>query len=574
MSKPLAAPELPEDSLALRQELERLRSENSALRSQRTLLFDYIREKTNHLLRVIGTSPLRAEELDEEGLLEVDPIGIVTDSFEQVLEHLRDTNRRLNHVRESLEAIFNSAGVGILVLDPHMRVVAINHKMCDWFQVDERVLGQSCSSIVCKLDQPHCSCVFHQVLSSGRGEGCSDWQIGRRHFQVMGTPIKDGQGNISRIILVYADISDRMAAEEALRHALGEVHIRQERIDAILRSLADAVIVTNLEGRIALMNPVAEELFGVCLLGEDSAQLAGVIQNKGLRAKLKVALHRPQVADFSFPGKEQEGRRIFQGRSSAIYDKDHQLQGHVLVLRDLTREREVERLKREFVSHAGHELQTPLTAIVGFSELLLSDYDLDDKTRWECLSFINQKGEDLSVIVDNLLDINRIDSGRALELRSKPCDLKKLIEDVVESFRGKCRLHEFVICFPAEELILLFDPPKITRVLESLLSNAVKYSPHGGVIRTDLKIFASGLQVTISDPGSGIGLEHQARVFEPFYRIDASDSSISGAGLGLTVVKHMVEAHGGEVWIDSRPGLGTRVHFTLPLRLAISAQTP
>lgn len=571
---PLAASSPQDDISALHREIAQLRSENQDLRSHRSLLFDYIRRKTDHLLQVIGTTPLRADELDEEVLLDIDPIGIVTDSFEQILEHLRQTNSRLSRMRENLEAIFNSAGVGILVLDPRMRVVALNHKMRDWFQVTDAVLGQPCHHIVCKLNNTDCRCVFHQVLNSGRGEGCSDWQIGSRHFQVMGTPIKDEAGQISRIILVYADISDRMAAEEALRHALAEVHIRQERIDGILRSLADPVLVTDLTGHIILMNPVAEELFGVCLLGENAAGLEGLIQNDKLRAQLKAALQTPQIADFSFPAEPGRSRRTYQGCSSAIFDKHNVLQGHVLVLRDLTREREVERLKREFVSHAGHELQTPLTAIVGFSELLLSDSDLDEKTQRECLSFINQKGEDLSAIVDNLLDINRIDSGRTLELRSKPCDLKKLVESVVDSFRTKSRIHQFDIVLPAEELIFFFDEPKISRVLESLLSNAVKYSPRGGIIRILLQILPSGLQVTVSDPGAGIGREHLARVFEPFYRIDASDSSIGGAGLGLTVVKHMVESHGGEVWIDSYPGKGTQIHFTLPLRTEMPAQAP
>ncbi len=667
-------------------EMERLRRENAHLRKDKALLSDYIRSKTNQLLRVMGTATLQPEELDDATLVEVDPIGIVAESFQQVLEHLRETNEDLDEARQNLQAVFDSVGVGIMVVDADMHIVSFNRKMREWFDIDDSAIGKSCRGVVCDGAQPRNGCIFHDVMVSRRGERCGDTVLGDRHYQAMAAPIKNARGEIDRVIIVYADITDRKRMEdvlreaqirmhsifasvqagiilvdcetreivhanpaaeditgyrlhdmvghpcqgficptpkgqcpvldlgetverteteilraddrslpilktivpidldgrphlletfveitelkhmeESLRQALTEVQSGRERIDAIVRSIGDGVVVTDTEDRVVLMNPAAEEFFKVSLVGKNIHDAGSLFEDQRLYQNLVSALTSSETEDFHRTSSAREKSRVLQGRSSVIRDLGGRERGHVLTLRDLTREREVERLKREFVSNAGHELQTPLTAIIGFSELLIGQEELPEETRQECLRFINEKGEELSAIVDNLLDINRIASGCRLQLHPEKCDLRRLASEVLEPFRSKFIKHDFVLDFPPESLLYRVDPQKLKKVLEGLLSNAVKFSPEGGKVRLLCKRLGDGFELSISDEGIGMAPEQVQRMFEVFYRGHTSNPAFSGTGLGLAIVKEMVDAHGGKIWVDSQPGQGTSFHVKIPL---------
>jgi PAS domain S-box-containing protein len=484
-----------------------------------------------------------------------------------VLEHLRETNQDLDEARQNLQAVFDSVGVGIMVVDADMHIVSFNRKMREWFDIDDSAIGKSCRGVVCDGAQPRNGCIFHDVMVSRRGERCGDTVLGDRHYQAMAAPIKNARGEIDRVIIVYADITDRKRMEDVLRQALTEVQSGRERIDAIVRSIGDGVVVTDTEDRVVLINPAAEEFFKVSLVGKNIHDVGSLFEDQRLYQNLVSALTSSETGDFHRTPATGEGEksRVLQGRSSVIRDLDGRERGHVLTLRDLTREREVERLKREFVSNAGHELQTPLTAIIGFSELLIGQEELPEETRQECLRFINEKGEELSAIVDNLLDINRIASGCRLQLHPEKCDLRRLASEVLEPFRSKFIKHDFVLDFPPESLLYRVDPQKLKKVLEGLLSNAVKFSPEGGKVRLLCKRLGDGFELSISDEGIGMAPEQVQRMFEVFYRGHTSNPAFSGPGLGLAIVKEMVDAHGGKIWVDSQPGQGTSFHVKIPL---------
>ena len=220
-------------------------------------------------------------------------------------------------------------------------------------------------------------------------------------------------------------------------------------------------------------------------------------------------------------------------------------------------------MKREFVSTAGHELQTPLTAIVGFSELLLNQDDLPEETRRECLTFILEKGEALSALVDRLLDINRIDAGRPLVLNPEPFSARQLIDGAVACFssdeQSRCTVR-----LPAAEVTMRGDREKMTRTLENLISNALKFSSPENTVEISCELSPAGLRMAVHDQGVGMTPEQTERIFEAFYRGDSSNTSSGGAGLGMCLVKHVVEAHGGTVEIESAPGDGTLVTLMLP----------
>ena len=178
-------------------------------------LISYIRAKTNRLLEVMGTVPLNAEELDDASLLAVDPIGIVTDSFEQVLEHLHKTNHDLSATRDELQAIFDSAGGGIVVVDDATKVVAFN-SYSQWalFAGERQVIGQCLRSLICGHEQEEC--ILDQIMATQRRVEQSDFVHDGRHYHLVGTPLKNAEGRVHRMVLLYTDITERRAAAEEI----------------------------------------------------------------------------------------------------------------------------------------------------------------------------------------------------------------------------------------------------------------------------------------------------------------------------------------------------------------------
>jgi len=237
----------------------------AAERREKSLLVKYVREKVDQLLNVMGTSPINPHELDDQTLLELDPIGIICGSFSHVLNNLEKTNEELALARDEIETIFDTAGAAIMVVNPQREIIAYNRKVDDFFLKGEHdVLGRDCRDVVCKDNFVHAKCAFERVVDQGLSDKNLEWSLGNRSFDVVGKPIRDPEGQITHVVLSYNDISDRKRSMLALRDALLEAREAKNRIKGILRSVEDAVIVTDHEGTIQLMNETAERLLSGC----------------------------------------------------------------------------------------------------------------------------------------------------------------------------------------------------------------------------------------------------------------------------------------------------------------------
>lgn len=256
-----------------------------------------------------------------------------------------------------------------------------------------------------------------------------------------------------------------------------------------------------------------------------------------------------------------------------IFTEDGQVEGIVLASRDITQRRraqhelqELNRLKTEFLSTAAHELRTPLTSIRGFSELLLSrSLEVDRQKRF--LTMINEQATRLGKLIDDLLDISRLEAKRNLTLATEPVDMGELIVQALSPFHESATKHRFVLercpsCPP-----VLGDSVRLTQVIENLLSNARKYSPDGGTVAVQVTASDADIHVSVKDEGIGMTPDEQEHLFEKFYRANASNTATNGTGLGLSISKLIVELHGGAIWAESEPGRGSTFHFTLPLML-------
>jgi signal transduction histidine kinase len=225
---------------------------------------------------------------------------------------------------------------------------------------------------------------------------------------------------------------------------------------------------------------------------------------------------------------------------------------------------EVDRIKSQFISTAAHELGTPLTSVMGYSELLLSSVELTEDERRAYQQTIYDKSMVLERLIDDLLDLSRIDSGQVVRLEMDEHLLLPIVESVVHFFQCSMPDRKIETVLPIEVPPMQIDAVRIGQVLENLISNAIKYSPDGGQVKVKVAKAHQEICVTVTDQGLGMTPPQLDRVFEKFYRVDNSDTATGGLGLGMTIVKEIVEGHGGSVRVDSVYNQGTSVQVTLP----------
>ncbi len=227
-----------------------------------------------------------------------------------------------------------------------------------------------------------------------------------------------------------------------------------------------------------------------------------------------------------------------------------------------------DQLKSEFISIAAHELNTPLATILGYVELMRHTKEsgpIPVEKSEEYLEMIDDKAEAMSRIINDLLDISQIEGGHNLSLDKQPKPICKLLTNVLENFKQNSPNHQFSLQFDdGIPEILTIDAGRIVQILENLLSNAVKYSPAGGTVELLATAKGEQLKLVVIDHGIGMSSEQLNRIFEKFYRADNSNTSIQGLGLGMSIVREIVEAHGGQIRVDSAPTSGTKVTLLIP----------
>jgi len=453
---------------------------------------------------------------------------------------------------------------------------------------EEDVIGQRASMFVPPEYRDAFKKALRQAVDTGQlqtVETMVDLPDRRHYFLNRLTPVSFA-GEEDSVVLIAVDITERKHAEEKIKEysenlgrmveertgelnkALSDTENARDKIDGILKSVADGLIVTDAYNRIILMNRVAENLLGVRFSEVIDRSIDFAIKDTILLEKIKNTFGKTAIApqfDFELPGDDPKRPRIMRARSATIFDKKGAETGIVTLIQDVTYEREMDRIKSEFIATAAHELRTPLTSIQGFSELLLTRDDFSDEDKKKFLKYINTQSVGLAGIINDLLDLSRIEAGAGLSLNRTECKAGDAIREIVQYFQETYPSFQFELSLPGKPVDLFVDKEKILQVIQNLLSNAVKFSPEGDKIRIAGEMVKGSYQVSVQDQGLGMTPEQVEKIFDRFYRADMSSTALEGTGLGMSIVKHIIEAHDGKIWVESEAGKGTTVSFTIPL---------
>jgi len=251
-------------------------------------------------------------------------------------------------------------------------------------------------------------------------------------------------------------------------------------------------------------------------------------------------------------------------------------EGNVIASRseivDITKHKKLDQLKDDFIGLVSHELRSPMTVIMGAINTVLSEgAHLSEEETRQLLKDAALESETLSHLLGNLLELSRVQAER-LVLHAEAIDVNRVIQEAIEGVKRQSSTHQFVVSAPQKLPPVYADPLRLERIIYNLLENAVKYSPQGREIKVTVKPDKEQLVIGVSDRGVGISPVDQAKLFAPFQRLEESrPGGARGVGLGLLVCQRLVEAHGGRIWVESKPGRGSTFFFTLPLKPATAA---
>ncbi len=345
---------------------------------------------------------------------------------------------------------------------------------------------------------------------------------------------------------------------------------QKKNTEAIIYSIRDSVIVTDASDRIILANAAAEELFGFKLAREQAQPLGDAIGNTDFvnlirRSRENRNSHVRHELTLDGGG----GSKVFDCIVSCVEDENGSACGVVAVLHDITREKEISQMKNDFVSHVSHELKTPLASINAYAEMLVDGEAGDAETMNKFCAIIQSQAQRLNRLIEDILNISRIESG-LIKVAKEPCSVAILAQNAVEMIKSYALEKNITVTAPAPIIHdqILADKDMITQVIINLLSNAVKYTPSGGSVGISVEVdeIDQQVRVAVTDTGVGIPAEDLPHVFEKFYRVEANKKQAKGTGLGLNLVKQIVETvHGGRVFVTSTPQKGSTFGFTLPL---------
>jgi PAS domain S-box-containing protein len=371
---------------------------------------------------------------------------------------------------------------------------------------------------------------------------------------------------VQSLVALAATASASVANAELYQRVAEE----KERSEAILAHIADGIVAVDREDRILLWNATAE-------------QITGVPASEALGRRVVEVLQRDLVGEGAQPPGERQvsilrgGKDVWLSLTEAVMlDPTGAVAGRIFAFRDVSSERVVEQMKSDFVSTVSHELRTPLTSIYGFAETLMrGDVEFSPEERATFLGYIASESERLIRIVDDLLNIARLEAG-TLGLSLDATDVGEVAREALARVEdASLNGHRFEVEIEPGSLVVRADREKLGQILLNLVDNAVKFSPDGGAVTIAARRRTDTAEISVTDEGIGIARADQQRIFTKFFRTErVAQSSVAGTGLGLFLVRGLLAAMGGRIWVESQEGQGASFTFELPLARSEPSDVP
>jgi two-component system phosphate regulon sensor histidine kinase PhoR len=387
-------------------------------------------------------------------------------------------------------------------------------------------------------------------------QGASRIASGDLEYRLASDPLRESRA--------VAEAFNRMA--ESLKQLLEARSEERNRLAAVLSTMTDGVILVDREGVIQLVNPAVGSLLELASPPQEGERLISVVRDHEVQQLARLSLERHQVQQAQV--EQPRTRRLLHVTAVPLSSAGGD--GALLLLHDLTPARRLEVTRREFISNVSHELRTPLASVQAAVETLEDRALGDPVAARDFLRRIRSDVERMTRIVSDLLELSRLESGKSA-VSLAPTDMVALLGEVVERFapRAAAQGLELRLEIPRSLPWVQADRYRLQGAVANLLDNAVKFTPAAGSVTVSARHQGDWLQVQVRDTGIGIAPEHLPHVFERFYMVDRS-SRQPGVGLGLSIAKHVVQAHGGTIQVESQEGAGSVFTLTIPVGAARS----
>ena len=493
------------------------------------------------------------------------------------VSELKRVQKRLEESERRLSYVLAATREGIWDWDIPSGLVTHNQQWCTIAGLDDNYLTHPVEAFAALLHEDDKDVVLARLQQclAGTSSYRSEHRMRLKDKTVVwvldrGDVVeRNAQGEPLRMVGSFVDINERKADELALS-------VRTDLLNTIFELSPDGFVSFDEAHRVSYVSPAFKRMTGV-----DTAQLSDLDEDQFTAMLTGLCLPgahfrgfdvlRKRAANDTTGGREfielaQPVKRILE---VGLRTSEAHTVSQILYFRDVTHESEVDHMKSEFLSTAAHELRTPMASIYGFSEVLLTQ-DLDEDSRKEFLGIIFKQSELMASILNELLDLARIEARRGKDFVFEVVYVQGMIEVVVSGFKPPADRQAPTLVMPAEPLYIKADHKKTQQAFLNVLSNAFKYSPAGSGVTIELITSPADIGVAARagirfvDQGIGMTAPQLARVFERFYRADTS-GKVPGTGLGMSIVKEIIELHDGEIELVSQPGEGTAVTLWLPL---------
>lgn len=357
---------------------------------------------------------------------------------------------------------------------------------------------------------------------------------------------------------------------EKLDTSFRELGEEKKQTEEIVHSMAEGVIMVNKKGEIMLMNPAAEKLLGVKKEDKIGRSVLSDLKEEQLVSMVQQPADGAKSKEIVIQSQNDQVRKVLLASNAVIESEDGKTVGFVSVLSDVTKQKELEALKNEFLANVSHDLRTPLTCIRGSLQLLGNDggHSLTPSQE-KNLAIAFNNIDRLTRLINDLLDVSKLEAKR-FTIKTAPFRVDDLVQSLVNEFGAWGKTKGVTVLTDLEKpLEIEADQDRIGQVLTNLIGNALKFTPSGGMVTVVGKRTADlqKVQLGVRDTGPGIAEKDFHKLFEKFSRIESQAmQGVSGTGLGLTIAKEIVELHGGNIWIESEEGKGSYFVFELPLK--------